>query len=451
MLDSQVTTITTCWRIVRTDGVIFAFTSHDQDLQIGNILYDSKNGYTRTAITSNSDLSVDNLDVTGIIDSDAITNEDLRNGLFNFASIYIFATDWTNPQVDDLKLRRGWFGEVSIGQNGMFVTEIRGLSQALSHNYIEVFAPECKADFCDIRCKLNIADYSKTGTVFASTNSHAVFTGSAFTAPTGSTSVGAHANWRILLTFESNVHETINLVTSTHAGFAEFICWDQAGVEIPGGTAQSSSSISGHAAQKGRDGNSTTSWLCARQDSSIGQSWRLLFGSAVDIKEFMVQSSVHIDETPTAFRIEYSDDWNEDAQTGTWHFAKDCTVTWTEANQHAVWGFGSPTDEPISYPDTKIDTPPPLTGASTYIGGTVTFQTGQNRGRTMEIIGYDMVTGFTALFDGLGYPIRVGDTYTITQGCNKLRPTCKLYNNVINFRGEPDVPGQDAFLAHPDA
>ena len=73
--------------------------------------------------------------------------------------MYIFVVNWADPSQGILRVRRGWFGEVTLMGNGMFQTEIRGLSQALSHNWIEVFTAECRADFCDTRCKLNIADY----------------------------------------------------------------------------------------------------------------------------------------------------------------------------------------------------------------------------------------------------------------------------------------------------
>lgn len=46
----------------------------------------------------------------------------------------------------------------------------------------------------------------------------------------------------------------------------------------------------------------------------------------------------------------------------------------------------------------------------------------------------------------------VGDTFHIVPGCDKRLATCRdRYANVINFRGEPYLPGQDALTAYPDA
>lgn len=52
-------------------------------------------------------------------------------------------------------------------------------------------------------------------------------------------------------------------------------------------------------------------------------------------------------------------------------------------------------------------------------------------------------------------PMQLGDTFTVTAGCNKLSGIgesagighCKhRYNNLVNFQGEPTLPGRDAVL-----
>ena len=51
-LASEVTTLATCWKIERKDGLILGFTDHDQPLIINNIIYDSIAGFTPTNIES---------------------------------------------------------------------------------------------------------------------------------------------------------------------------------------------------------------------------------------------------------------------------------------------------------------------------------------------------------------------------------------------------------------
>ena len=42
----------------------------------------------------------------------------------------------------------------------------------------------------------------------------------------------------------------------------------------------------------------------------------------------------------------------------------------------------------------------------------------------------------------------VGDTFNAIAGCDKTISTCiAKFNNAVNFRGEPYVPGMDKMLA----
>ncbi len=150
------TTLATCWRIARTDGEVFRFTDHDRDLLVEGELYQASTGYSRTAIASDADLAVDNLEVEGVFDSEAIAEEDLRAGRFDQAEVRIFLVNWADPTQGVLRVRRGWFGEVVLGEQGSFRTELRGMTQALSQGIGELYGPECRADLGDGRCRVPI-------------------------------------------------------------------------------------------------------------------------------------------------------------------------------------------------------------------------------------------------------------------------------------------------------
>jgi uncharacterized phage protein (TIGR02218 family) len=65
---------------------------------------------------------------------------------------------------------------------------------------------------------------------------------------------------------------------------------------------------------------------------------------------------------------------------------------------------------------------------------------------------WTQATGRAELFLPMGYAIRVGDLFRIHPGCDKRLDTCiTRFANVLNFRGEPYVPGQDAIMSYPDA
>lgn len=260
------TTLSTCWKLTRRDGQVFGFTDADDSLTVDGVTYVATSGYTRSAIATDSALSVDNLDLDGILSDTAITEADILAGLWDFAEMRIFMVNRADT-TQQIKQRRGWLGEVTLGDTG-FTTELRGLAQVLQSTVGELYSASCRADFCDTRCKLTLATYTDPGTV-TSLTSNRVF-----------------------------------------------------------------------------------------------------------------------------------------ADTGL-----------VAAN-----GF--------------------------YDGGLVTFTSGLNSGLEMEVKAYTV--GAVALQQPMPYAIAVGDTFTITQGCDKRLATCRdTYANVVNFRGEPHIPGADQILRGP--
>jgi len=77
--------------------------------------------------------------------------------------------------------------------------------------------------------------------------------------------------------------------------------------------------------------------------------------------------------------------------------------------------------------------------------GKVTFLTGANAGYSTEVKSF--APGVVTVALPFPFPVAPGDTYTIYAGCDRLLSTCKTrFNNVVNFRGEPYVPGPDTIL-----
>jgi uncharacterized phage protein (TIGR02218 family) len=87
-----------------------------------------------------------------------------------------------------------------------------------------------------------------------------------------------------------------------------------------------------------------------------------------------------------------------------------------------------------------------------FAGGVLTFETGANAGASMEVKGWARDPGRIELYLPLGYPIGVGDVFRVHPGCDKRLDTCReRFANVLNFRGEPYIPGQDLLMSYPDA
>ena len=93
-------------------------------------------------------------------------------------------------------------------------------------------------------------------------------------------------------------------------------------------------------------------------------------------------------------------------------------------------------------------------GYFTY--GVITFTSGANDSLSMEIKAHASGGALTTQLD-MPFTVAIGDTFTIVPGCNKLLKTgegayagdCKVkFNNVVNFQGFPEVPGNDRLMAY---
>jgi uncharacterized phage protein (TIGR02218 family) len=84
--------------------------------------------------------------------------------------------------------------------------------------------------------------------------------------------------------------------------------------------------------------------------------------------------------------------------------------------------------------------------AGYFTGGEVKFLSGDNLDSRMEV--KEFADSLVTLVLPMGSVIEVGDIFSIVAGCDKLRETCiSKFNNILNFRGFPDVPGVDRLLA----
>jgi uncharacterized phage protein (TIGR02218 family) len=87
-----------------------------------------------------------------------------------------------------------------------------------------------------------------------------------------------------------------------------------------------------------------------------------------------------------------------------------------------------------------------------FNGGGFTFETGDNAGFTIEIRSWVQTGSVLTLFLPANFTIQVGDKLRLYPGCDKRSETCSVrFDNILNFRGEPFVPGTDELGKYPDA
>ena len=87
-----------------------------------------------------------------------------------------------------------------------------------------------------------------------------------------------------------------------------------------------------------------------------------------------------------------------------------------------------------------------------FTAGKLTFTSGGNAGLSVEVKAHvsDGAVVLLTLWQAMPQPIAPGDTFTVTAGCDKRFTTCHdRFNNVVNFRGFPHIPGNDFVIRYP--
>jgi uncharacterized phage protein (TIGR02218 family) len=160
-LDSGATTLAWCWRVIRRDDTAYGFTDHDRDLAFDGTLFEASSGFTGTDIRQSVGLSVDNLDVTGALQSERLNETDLAGGLFDDARIEIWRVNWAETDQRVLMMS-GSIGEVRRGETA-FTAELRGLSHYLGQAQGRTFQYACDRRLGDARCGIDLDDPAYRG------------------------------------------------------------------------------------------------------------------------------------------------------------------------------------------------------------------------------------------------------------------------------------------------
>lgn len=104
----------------------------------------------------------------------------------------------------------------------------------------------------------------------------------------------------------------------------------------------------------------------------------------------------------------------------------------------------------IAASDARRFTATPVNPAGWFAGGKLTFTSGANAGRAMEVKRHTLANGAAAfeLWQAMSETIAAGDAFTVTPGCDHSFAACKAkFANAVNFRGHPYMIGADAAFA----
>lgn len=147
--------IVTGWRVERTDGVVFGFTSGDLEFNYEELLYVPTNAFAGSAVVSKNNLSVDNMSATALFTA-GFDETDLRAGLFDNAEVKAFWIRPDRPEWGVMPLRGGRFGEVTT-KGLVFEVELRSAAQQLQQQFGDVYTLECRVQALgNSECKLQM-------------------------------------------------------------------------------------------------------------------------------------------------------------------------------------------------------------------------------------------------------------------------------------------------------
>ena len=86
-----------------------------------------------------------------------------------------------------------------------------------------------------------------------------------------------------------------------------------------------------------------------------------------------------------------------------------------------------------------------------FTAGKLSFISGANAGLSIEVKNHRKAATVTLeLWQTMPEPIQAGDAFIVTAGCDNRFAICRdRFNNVVNFRGFPHIPGNDFVIRYP--
>lgn len=162
------TTIAHALRVIREDGEIYGFTSHDENRTIDGIEYFADPGLLMSEIVIAANLDVGNLELTTLHDHTIFTLSDIMGGVWRNASFLVFRYNWADE--NDLTLAdcelvlAGNMGKVEVRQN-VVVAEMRDIRQYMQPEIGDVSQKTCRYRLGDERCKVGLSDFTVSGTI----------------------------------------------------------------------------------------------------------------------------------------------------------------------------------------------------------------------------------------------------------------------------------------------
>lgn len=161
-LQGEVLTLAYLVKITREDGTSLGFTTHDVDVSYGGLTYEALAAVQLSNIRQELGGQADNTEVVGIT-SEQILDSDMRAGLYDNAQLRIMVCDWSDISLGVLTLMRGNIGDITL-VDGSYSAGVRSLMQRFQQQIAELTSPTCRVyHLGDARCKFDVTGNTAGG------------------------------------------------------------------------------------------------------------------------------------------------------------------------------------------------------------------------------------------------------------------------------------------------
>lgn len=224
-LDSGAAKHCYCWRVELTNGTVMGFTNHDRIISFDGVEYEPESGFTPSEVQTSLGLAVQTQEVEGALISDKVTEDDLRAGLWDNASVEVFLVDWETI-VDRYRIHVTTTGQIRNGQQG-FVAEMRGITHELTQAGGRFYNHGCGAKLGDAKCGIDLEDdrYRMVGEV-ASTDGALYIYPTDLRTVSGNSAEGLFAQGKLVFTSGDNVGLEFGILQHTGEGDDAFFVLD---------------------------------------------------------------------------------------------------------------------------------------------------------------------------------------------------------------------------------
>lgn len=155
-IQAEAATLTILLKIAPKIGTPLGFTRHPDDIAFDGLTYRASPGMGVSQLQTATGLSVDNLDASGLLDDQIITEADVLGGKYDSAKHELSIVDYEHLDYGKMLLLSGRVYEIRLADE-VFTAQLGSLGSLLGRPVGSVTSPRCRVkQFGDAQCGINL-------------------------------------------------------------------------------------------------------------------------------------------------------------------------------------------------------------------------------------------------------------------------------------------------------